>query len=232
MLSSPGINDITTDANVPPPIAAAATARGFGANAVDYPGERYSLAQGASYPEIMPIITNRSPSEVFDLAHDVVEKRGWEILAERAPPGRGSSGTIEAVDYSFVFGFPDDVVLRISGSDGKARVDVRSASRYGGHDLGRNAQRVKELIKELQARIDASVRIADRESEAAEAEAEKIANEAAVAATAVKKSDFQARVNRRKKRDRARSDARGGQVRKAKQRPKSADFPFDIAPQR
>ena len=36
-------------------------------------------------------------------------------------------------------------------------VDMRSASRYGSHDFGRNASRIKEFYTELQARLEAAV---------------------------------------------------------------------------
>ena len=41
------------------------------------------------------------------------------------------------------------MVVRISATPDGARIDVRSASRYGRHDLGGNAARVRALIDDV-----------------------------------------------------------------------------------
>ena len=46
-------------------------------------------------------------------------------------------------------GFRDDVVVRVRPTSDGTRIDVRSASRYGRHDLGTNAQRVRALIEDI-----------------------------------------------------------------------------------
>ena len=55
-----------------------------------------------------------------------------------------------------VVGFTDDIVIRVEGSVNRSRIDVRSASRYGRHDLGQNATRVRRFFAELQTRIDST----------------------------------------------------------------------------
>ena len=42
---------------------------------------------------------------------------------------------------TFILGFVDDISIRVSGNRTQSRIDIRSASRYGTHDLGRNAFR-------------------------------------------------------------------------------------------
>jgi uncharacterized protein (DUF1499 family) len=46
-------------------------------------------------------------------------------------------------------GFPDDVAIRIRGTRGGSRIDVRSASRYGQWDFGVNAKRVISLLEDI-----------------------------------------------------------------------------------
>jgi hypothetical protein len=46
-------------------------------------------------------------------------------------------------------GFRDDVVIRISPVGPGSRVDVRSASRFGEHDFGANASRVRSLLEDI-----------------------------------------------------------------------------------
>jgi uncharacterized protein (DUF1499 family) len=56
---------------------------------------------------------------------------------------------IEAVAYTPILAFPEDVVVRVRPTADGARIDVRSASRYGRDDIGSNARRVRELIADI-----------------------------------------------------------------------------------
>jgi uncharacterized protein (DUF1499 family) len=63
-------------------------------------------------------------------------------------------GRIEATDKSLLFGFEDDVVLRIvPGADGSTKVDMRSKSRVGRSDLGMNAGRIREFDAGLRRKL-------------------------------------------------------------------------------
>ncbi len=60
--------------------------------------------------------------------------------------------TLEATAPTLVFGFIDDVVVRMTiTEDGSTRVDMRSASRVGAHDLGENSRRIKSFFAALDA---------------------------------------------------------------------------------
>ena len=67
----------------------------------------------------------------------------WSIPAIRRP--RRPEGRIEAVARTPIMGFRDDVVIRVRPAPDGARIDMRSASRYGRHDLGTNAARIRSL---------------------------------------------------------------------------------------
>ena len=63
------------------------------------------------------------------------------------------SGRIEAVATSFLFGFKDDMVIRVTETDGaQVKIDVRSKSRIGKSDLGQNAKRIRRFMEGLTAR--------------------------------------------------------------------------------
>jgi hypothetical protein len=51
-------------------------------------------------------------------------------------------------------GFTDDVVVQVKGDDTRAQIDVRSVSRYGMHDLGANAARIRALFEEITATLE------------------------------------------------------------------------------
>ena len=65
-----------------------------------------------------------------------------------ANPG---DGRIEATDETFWFGFKDDVVVRVRAEGSGSVIDVRSVSRVGQSDLGKNAQRISEILGALSA---------------------------------------------------------------------------------
>lgn len=157
-LNTPHINDATTDLTTPPSFEALAKERSRAGvkHPAQHPGGRSLELQKASYPDLRPLSVSRSPDETYELALEALKRLRLQIVAEN-PPRPGQAGTIEAVDRTTVIGFYDDVVVRLSSADGRTRVDVRSASRFGTHDLGRNASRVRRVLAELQGRLDASV---------------------------------------------------------------------------
>ena len=61
-----------------------------------------------------------------------------------------SSGRIEATHTTRWFGFVDDVAVRLTPWGSGTRIDVRSVSRSGIGDAGRNADRIRSFLKELQ----------------------------------------------------------------------------------
>ncbi len=48
-----------------------------------------------------------------------------------------------------IMGFRDDIVVRVRAAEDGARVDMRSASRYGRHDFGANASRLRSLSNDI-----------------------------------------------------------------------------------
>ena len=69
---------------------------------------------------------------------------GWEIAAAEAGEGR-----IEATDTTAWWGFKDDVVIRITAEGEGSRLDIRSMSRVGKSDIGKNAERIRKCLAAL-----------------------------------------------------------------------------------
>lgn len=137
--TTPPINDISTDIEDPPVFWDTPTP-------TDYPADN-AEAQRAAYPEVAPIDLPLDPAAAFDLARALVQERGWEVLAEDATEGR-----IEAVATTFLYGFKDEIAIRVTGTDSGARVDLRSRSRIGQVDRGANARRIMAFLDDLAAR--------------------------------------------------------------------------------
>lgn len=142
----PFIHDISTDTANPPEFVAAATDREEGDHSVVYEGETISVLQKQGYPDLAGLQLPHSAEDSFTLARKAVDELGWEVLAENAAT---KPYTIEAVDTSLLFGFKDDVVIRIKETENGTLVDVRSMSRVGKSDLGANAKRIRTFFEQI-----------------------------------------------------------------------------------
>lgn len=85
-----------------------------------------------------------------------VEAEGWTFAEQVPPQGDGDSGRIEAEARSLVFGFRDDVVIRILPEPNGARIDLRSSTRWGDRDFGRNARRIRAFLDDLDKAVVAT----------------------------------------------------------------------------
>ncbi len=150
----PALADISTDVSDPPRFETIARLRPRGANPVEYGGPTAAQQQRAAYPDIAPLDVSGSPEEAYNAALTVINKRKWRVVDARAPQGARRDGRIEAVARTTIMGFRDDLVIRVRALvGGGARLDLRSASRYGNHDFGGNAQRIRNLVAELQEEL-------------------------------------------------------------------------------
>ena len=143
----PAIHDITTDPDNPPRFDVLARLRPRGRN--DYPGGAVAQAQRSAYPDLAPLQESVPPKLVYDTALALVTKRKWHVVDARPPAAGRREAVIEAVARTPIMGFRDDVVIRVSTVGAGARVDMRSASRYGLHDFGANAARIRSLLEDI-----------------------------------------------------------------------------------
>lgn len=160
--SLPFIHDVTTDTqDVPMFTDAIMSERALveGVNPADYIGktapirdadgkpgqELVSVLQTKAYDDIRPLVLSEPKEVVFGKVEAVVAQMGWEMKSSDL-----ESGIIEATDTTFWYGFKDDVIIRLRDSEGGGTlVDVRSLSRVGGSDIGKNADRIREFFKAL-----------------------------------------------------------------------------------
>jgi hypothetical protein len=143
----PPISDISTDADDPPRFDALARARP--ADRIAYPGAAAAQAQRAAYPDVGPLQVSTPVKLTYDAALALVNKRKWRVADARPPAGNRRDAVIEATARTPIMGFRDDVVIRVSPTSEGARVDVRSASRYGVYDFGANAARIRSLLEDI-----------------------------------------------------------------------------------
>ncbi|MBX9740609.1 MAG: DUF1499 domain-containing protein [Beijerinckiaceae bacterium] len=155
-LRLPVINDVSTDLIDPPDFsrsAAALAARKGHANG-ELPGASRQ-AQRRAYPDVQPIVLDLEMVDAWPLVLSAVGTMRWTIVDRSQPGGRQGQARIDAVDVSMILRFPDDITIRLRPLAGQTRIDIRSASRYGRHDFGVNARRIRRFATELQTQLDA-----------------------------------------------------------------------------
>jgi uncharacterized protein (DUF1499 family) len=146
--SVPRIHDITTDLADPPKFVRVATLRKPGDHPVAYDGPKTAEQQRKGYPDLAPLVLKAPREKVFAAAQTVFASMGLELVDADAAQGR-----IEATATSLLFGFKDDVVVRIAEDAGATKVDVRSKSRVGRNDFGMNAKRIRAFQAKLKAAV-------------------------------------------------------------------------------
>lgn len=147
------INDITTTFPNPPEfqeIRKIETKRNF-----EYRSEFAPLQRG-NY-DLSPLPMTLSPDEAYKRVEQKLLETGWKIIS-RDPALR----KFEAVDTTALMRFKDDIVIEIrdnnKGSMGKSTADevakswvhMRSKSRLGRSDLGKNYQRIEAFFTRIQ----------------------------------------------------------------------------------
>ncbi len=138
----PRIHDISTDLADPPRFSAILAVRANAANGVpDRIDDVTAGLQRQGYPDLVTLDLPLSAEPAFAKALEAAKTMNWEIVSIRP-----ADGVIEATDMTAWFGFHDDIVVRIRPAGEHSRIDVRSTSRVGRGDAGKNADRIRKYF--------------------------------------------------------------------------------------
>jgi len=145
------IHDITTNPDDPPAFVEILPLRADAPNPAAYGGPDVAAIQRETYPDLQPLRSDARRADMIEIALQVARDMGWEIIAADTPAGR-----IEAVDTTFWYGFKDDIVVLVTGEDRSLQLDVRSKSRVGRSDMGKNAERIREYLQNAERKLTGS----------------------------------------------------------------------------
>jgi uncharacterized protein (DUF1499 family) len=140
-MGKPPIHDISTDTSDPPMFSAVLPLRASAPNKVTPFDEKTTRLLKSGYPNLRPLDLPITPDAAFVKAVDAAKQSGWEIVSARP-----TEGILEATATTAWFGFKDDVVVRVRAAGTGSRIDVRSTSRVGGGDAGKNAERIQKFL--------------------------------------------------------------------------------------
>ena len=141
--SLPVIHDISTDLENPPQFVHAQKVRGEVENSLEWQPETVALQQQA-YPNIRSVYLPIEVGKAWHLIEQTIMNLPWELTYHSK-----DEGIFEATATSFWFGFVDDIIIRVTADGDKTRVDIRSVSRVGKSDLGKNAERIRYFSQAL-----------------------------------------------------------------------------------
>lgn len=147
---APPIHDISTDLVNPPEfVEIVALREADGAqNPPEYLDDGSAELQKAAFPELVTITVDRPARDVFPRALRAANDMGWEVVAASIAEGR-----IEAIATTSFVGFKDDVVIRITDLGDSSAIDIRSKSRIGKGDMGKNAERIMAWQKKFESKL-------------------------------------------------------------------------------
>ena len=145
----PAIHDISTDLVNPPKFVAIAPLRANASNPVEYAGEETAIQQRKAYPELVTLRFAQSKADLLRASQQAIKNLGFALVSANT-----ATGIVEATDTTIWFGFKDDVVIRIKDEGSQRFVDIRSKSRVGRSDLGKNAERIHSIINELNTLLE------------------------------------------------------------------------------
>ena len=147
-LSAPKINDISTDTSSPP-LFGKLLIRQIDNNELSL--SEYALSkeeriknQNHSYPELKTLDSSLDFDSALIRSAALLRHQGLEVINIDEV-----KGIIEAVDTTFWFGFKDNVVVRLKSHGSGTKVDIRSASRIGLRDFGKNAERIRRFLEDF-----------------------------------------------------------------------------------
>lgn len=153
VITKPVLNDVMTDVEDPPVYILATGMRSGAQNRIVPPFPELEEVQKAAYPDVTGRRHDAAPDRVLTAVQNVIEKRGWTIVARNGAAGETNEIIIEARAWSPILCFPADVVIRIADEGERTFVDMRSSSLYANHDLGDNARRITRFMSDLEAEM-------------------------------------------------------------------------------
>ena len=177
-LLHPLANDISTDPFDPPSYINASTTRlefvHKGMNPIEAYGRDYAETIVAAYPKVRSRRYPAGAERVLEAVQFILSENEWKVTGTLGVPDADPNAElednvsnnddnqsvdegleapddiyVEAIETTLVFGFENDVVIRIVSEAENTLVDLRSSSRWGEHDFGHNAQLIESFLGQL-----------------------------------------------------------------------------------
>ncbi|MDI6026598.1 DUF1499 domain-containing protein [Corticibacterium sp. UT-5YL-CI-8] len=148
-LTLPMLTDVTTDLEDPPSMPLAAADRTGAMSRVAEPTLGSALLQLNAYPDMTGRRYELPIEKTLEMVDGLIKRKGWKTRSRVPAAVPGQPLTLEATARTLILALPADVAIRVTDDGEATYVDMRSASRYGRHDLGDNAARIASFLADL-----------------------------------------------------------------------------------
>jgi hypothetical protein len=135
----PVLADISTDLADPPQFAQASPS-----------GLKPDL-QSAAYPGVTGRRYPVTGESLAALAGRLAEEMGWRVTGLHGSFDGTGEVLMNAEATTPIFGFKDQIVIRVTNEAATSYIDMRSKSGFGDFDLGANAARIMKFMQALDA---------------------------------------------------------------------------------
>jgi len=158
----PLANDVSTDMRNPPEYINAAELRASnsdkGMNQIIEYDDEYAKAMIIAYPRLQSRRYPAGPERVLEAVRVIIDSNEWLLTGSQGSQLEDNVETpddifIEVLERTFIFGFENDMVIRIVSEDRNTLVDARSSARWGRHDFGYNAKLIEGFLQQLDAAL-------------------------------------------------------------------------------
>ncbi len=145
-LQTPMINDVSTDWIIPPQFPVGSRIDITPPFTEPYPQAEIARLQSEAYPDIVTQDLNIEPQVAEQIINVAAKAVDWKPTTQAGSLNSGEGETRAFETRSFIFGFTDDIVVRLRRADNSLKLDVRSTGRAGSADLGAHAKRIRAFF--------------------------------------------------------------------------------------
>jgi Protein of unknown function (DUF1499) len=143
---TPLINDVSTDWVNPPKFPIGSRIDITPPFVTPPTQDEIARLQIEAYPDLVTQDLTIEPQLAEQLTRSAAKAMGWTPTTQS-----GGLSSTEGISYAFeskslIFGFTDDIVVRIKRADNGLKLDMRSTGRAGEADLGAHANRIRAFF--------------------------------------------------------------------------------------
>lgn len=105
-----------------------------------------------AFPNVITREYQINVNDTYRLVETLIKAREWGVISRQPPQLEDEQGQINALEMT-LFGWHDEIAVRVTGDFANAQVAMRSASLAASHDLGRNGRRIEAFLLDMDAAV-------------------------------------------------------------------------------
>lgn len=145
-LQTPLINDVSTDWDMPPQYPIGSRIDVTPPFDKQKSQEEFAQLQREAYPDLVTQVLEIEPQLAEQFIRLSAKNLGWQATTQGGSLASEAGATWAFETHSPVFGFTDDIVVRLKRNDSGLLMDLRATGRAGGADFGAHAKQIRAFF--------------------------------------------------------------------------------------